>query len=416
MTIRFEQCDDATRSLLKGRDSVNRSRTDGGVGWRSRTSTALAALAVAGAAAPAATLDAPPPVAASDPEPAQPSPRSLDPSIVAAASERGAATLAGPVKAVASFEGTPGVGLRVTLRGDRSTGPNLKYRWLQTLGPAVILDEPAGAVASFQVPEAATSLGFLLMVGGDTGLDVAAVQIEVEGASPAADAGLMADAGDDLIGVVGRQVTLNGVRSHPRGTLAYRWIQVAGPAVGLKLEDRYIYTFVPPQPGLYRFALVVAADGAISQPDMVDVLVAAPPGTPAGGAPAPAPVRTTGELIPAALAELPGGADRAAELGTVFSNVVARMPLFESYAVLHQDLTRKLEEIVPAGAAERDRWNERLFSPLMARIVERMRVEGLDLASPGGLTAPLSEPHRHELAQLFQAIAEAFQAAPARQP
>jgi hypothetical protein len=372
----------------------------------------LAALAWAGAGRGAMAQDEPLPAE----DPASVVPRPIAPGTLAAASGRDEAGPAVPVQAVASFEGTPGVGLRVALRGDRSTGTNLKYRWLQTFGPPVQLDEPTGAVARFQVPEGAGTLGFLLMVAGDTGLDVAPVRIDVEGGSPDPGAGLLADAGDDQIGLVGRQVTLNGIRSQPREGLAYRWIQVAGPAVSLKLEDRYIYTFVPPSPGLYRFALVVAAEGAISRPDLVDVLVGAPPGTPAAAPAAAAPARTTHELVVTALAELPEGPQRAGALADIFASVAQRTPLFESYAVLHQDLTRKLEEVVPQEPAEREQWNERLFSPLMARIVERMRVEGLDLASPTGLTAPLDEPRKHELAELFGSIAEGFRAGSARQP
>ena len=82
-----------------------------------------------------------------------------------------------------------------------------------------------------------------------------------------------ADAGDDQVGLIGREITLNGMRSEPRGQLAYRWIQTGGPTVRLKIEDSYVYSFVPTVPGHYRFALVVAANGEISEPDEVSVTV-----------------------------------------------------------------------------------------------------------------------------------------------
>src|SRR5262245_25771347 len=55
-------------------------------------------------------------------------------------------------RAVASFEGTAAPGLRITLKADGSTSPGLHYRWLQTRGPAVTLDDPSGQVAHLIVP------------------------------------------------------------------------------------------------------------------------------------------------------------------------------------------------------------------------------------------------------------------------
>ncbi len=77
---------------------------------------------------------------------------------------------------------------------------------------------------------------------------------------------LRADAGDDQVGFVGRQMTLNGSRSEPRGKIGYRWLQLGGPDVKLKIEDGYIFTFVPSEPGIYRFALVVGEGGRILGP------------------------------------------------------------------------------------------------------------------------------------------------------
>ena len=63
------------------------------------------------------------------------------------------------------------------------------------------------------------------------------------------------------------------MRSEPRGQIAYRWVQTGGPIVRLKIEEGYVYSFVPTVPGIYRFALVVAASGEISEPDEVCVTV-----------------------------------------------------------------------------------------------------------------------------------------------
>lgn len=333
---------------------------------------------------------------------------------------------AAATRAVAAAEGVASPGLRLSLRGDRSTGAGLRYRWVQVRGEPVALDDPAAPVARFTVPAGAGTLAFLLVVSGPGGMDVAPVVIAVEGAAPGADAGLRADAGDDLIAIVGRQVTLNGIRSEPRGALAYRWIQVGGPPIALKLEDAYIYSFVPQAPGTYRFALVVAAEGAISEPDAVDVVVSsagASPGGPPAGAPAtppapappPGPVAaprtmSTAELASVGALSLEEGPDAAARLAVVYQAMAEKMSLYESYTMVAQELARRLEEVVPADAARRTAWNERLFVPLMNRTVERMRIEGLDLGVPASQSAPLTEGQKRELAQLFLAVAQGFRA------
>jgi len=76
--------------------------------------------------------------------------------------------------------------------------------------------------------------------------------------TPAPAPVLRADAGDDQIGLVGRQITLNGGRSGPRGAIGYRWIQLSGPEPTARGQDGYIFTFTPRAAGIYRFALLVA--------------------------------------------------------------------------------------------------------------------------------------------------------------
>src|SRR4051812_27750205 len=66
---------------------------------------------------------------------------------------------------------------------------------------------------------------------------------------------LRADAGDDQIGLVGRQITLNASRSEPRGEVGFRWVQVGGPTVPTPTEDGYILAFTPRVAGVYRFAV-----------------------------------------------------------------------------------------------------------------------------------------------------------------
>jgi hypothetical protein len=313
-------------------------------------------------------------------------------------------------RAVARLVGTAAPGLRVQLDGSGSTGRSLWYRWVQTQGPPTPLDADDGPTATLMVPAGAGSLAYLLLVGNGAGADVASLTVPVEsGGGSVRAGGLRADAGDDQIGQVGRQVTLNGLRSVPRGGLGYRWIQMAGPRVSLKIEDGHVFTFVPPANGLYQFALVVASGSEISQPDFVNVAVgvALPPPM---DEPAAAPVSLK-DLARATLAQLEGGPSAGDDLGVAFEEVAARMDLYSSYAELMVELTRRLEEIVPADAQRRSAWLERVFAPLTARVIDEMRSEGLDLSRPDGRAAEMTRPQRKVLAQQFQAIAAGFRSA-----
>jgi len=140
--------------------------------------------------------------------------------------------------------------------------------------------------------------------------------VPVEGRGKPVPTGMHADAGDDQYGVVGRQMTPQRRESVPREGIGYRWIQVAGPAVSLKIEDRYIYTFVPQEPGLYRFALVVASGDTISLPDTVDILVESDrPAQSASPVLAPPTLR---DLAATSLVRLDGGRDSSRALAKVF--------------------------------------------------------------------------------------------------
>lgn len=315
-------------------------------------------------------------------------------------------------RAVVRVEGTPAPGLQITLDAEGSEGEGLNYRWIQTDGPPVTLDDPQSRRARLTVPEGAGEIGFVLVVGNSAGIDSAAVSVPVElrGRQPV-DQDLQADAGDDQVGMVGRQVTLNGSRSEPRGRIGYRWVQMSGPRVRLKMEDGYIYSFVPTAPGLYRFALVVATGGRISEPDAVSVTVAAAlPSSPEGGAAGVRP-ETVEAIARSALASLDGGPAVADDLGDAFEAIAQRMDLYGSYAEAFQELSRRLDVIVPVEPARRDLWAGRIFAPLTARMIEAVRLEGLDLGQPAGQSAPLNENQRARLAEQFRSMSEGFRAA-----
>jgi hypothetical protein len=226
---------------------------------------------------------------------------------------------------------------------------------------------------------------------------------------------LKADAGDDQLAVVGRQVTLNGIRSTPRGKVGFRWIQVGGPKVLLKIEDRYIYTFVPHVTGTYRFVLVVAEGGEISEPSPVSVTaVATPPaatGTPTASAssePEPEPLEA---WMGKALATIDGGPSAAGKLAEAFDEVAGRLGLYRSYADAFSEMSRRLDEIVPEDPARRAPWLDRLFVPLSKRLVAAMLERGLDLRTPEGQGASWTDGQRDRLAELLRAMAAGCRAA-----
>lgn len=324
------------------------------------------------------------------------------------------AAVAQPPRAEARVEGGPQPGSTVLLRGDGSAGDRLRFRWLQTAGPKVRLATPEGPTASFVMPAEPGTLRFLLVVSGPGGSDTAEVGLGAAAGGGPRAGDLRADAGDDQIALIGRQVTLNGSRSEPAGRIGHRWIQTGGPAARLKVEDGAIFAFTPTAPGVYRFALVVATGSELSAPDEVIVTVGAgariggPAGVAASGErpePEPTPVQ---EVARAALASVRGGAEAAESLAGTFEATADRMDLYGSYSDAYSEMSRRLDDVLPADPTHRNVWVERLFGPLSARTVEAMRVEGLDLRQPEALAAALTTPQKAALAEHFRLIAEGF--------
>jgi hypothetical protein len=319
-------------------------------------------------------------------------------------------------QASAAVRGTAYPGGRLILTGEGSQGAGLRYRWVQTQGPKAVLESPDQPTTAVIVPElrGEGSLGFLLVVANAAGMDSAAVLIPLTGAAPeppkTAAAALQADAGDDQIALPGRQVTLNGIRSEPRGRIGYRWIQVGGPKIRLHLEDGYTYSFVPHLPGTYRFALVVASGSEVSEPDTVAVTVASL----AAAGPVPEPAAetsdTTQDLAQRLLASVRGGHEAAEALSEVFAAIADRMDLYQSYAEMYREISQRLETILPADPAQRTLWTDRVFTPLTARLVEKMVPEGLDLRRPESQSAELTLGQRARIAELFREVAEGFRA------
>ena len=230
-----------------------------------------------------------------------------------------------------------------------------------------------------------------------------------------ADVLLKADAGDDALGIAGKMVTLNGLRSAPRGKVGYRWIQLNGPSVALKLETGSIFAFVPPAPGIYRFALVVAADSDISEPDDVTVCVVAPDDKLAAifqNAPksADSPLSVE-EQTKNALRSIPNGPSLAAKLAETFEEVAKRVDLYATFGDAYGEVSRRLDAVIPVEDAARSVWTERLFNPLSAKLAEIMLSEGLDLRLESGQTATLTPAQKIRLAASYRAIARGFRSA-----
>jgi hypothetical protein len=322
-------------------------------------------------------------------------------------------TLASPggLKAVARSEGTPSPGLRVTLDGSASSGGRIWYRWLQTQGPKVAIDDPTRAEAHFVVPDEASVLGFVLVVGDASGVDARALTLEVEDPERDADnQALRADAGDEQSSKVGRKVVLNGVRSEPRGKIRFRWVQAGGPKATLRGGEGPTCSFVPSVPGTYQFALVVASSGGLmSEPSMLTVQVSGAPRAAVGSA--EAPPMAIDELARSSIGSIEGGVRYAEDLSKAFDTVADRIDSFKSYNDATAEMTRRLDAIVPRDKDRRAIWVEQLFSPLMSQIVAGLKDEGLDLTQPEAPAKPMTRPQRARLTEQLRYAAAGLRAA-----
>ncbi len=287
------------------------------------------------------------------------------------------------VRAVGRVEGVAAPGLRIKLSGRGSQGEGLRYLWVQTRGPEVKLERPDDAEISFIVPGEATELGFQLIVAGLGGVDRTAVEVPLQlHAKPSLPAVVVADAGDDQMAIVGHRVTLNGVRCRPREQLAYRWIYVSGPPIRDRSEEAWLCSFVPTAPGLHRFLLVVATDGVISKPDEVIVSVVADSDVPRELARPPRDLGATSRTRRRPLSKNRSNCSRngcwsrlsrkqrhARDLAGAFDAVADRLALYESYADLFSEISRRLDKILPTEPARREAWDQQVFEPLSDQIV-----------------------------------------------
>jgi hypothetical protein len=223
-----------------------------------------------------------------------------------------------------------------------------------------------------------------------------------------------AEAGPDLIGQVGQPVILNG-QATTGGLAGFRWIQTAGPPVRLRMEEGPRLVFLPEHEGMYRFALIVARNSRVSEPDEVVIHVRSsgerptlPPtaGTIRTGAgvehAGPGPLDLQ---IRDALLVIPDGARVAPTLAAAFTQAAERMDLYASYDEVLSELSRRIGPMLPDDPIRRQDWDIRLFQPLSIRLVASLREVDLDLTAPEGRQQPLTQPQRERLAGLFQSFA-----------
>ncbi len=332
----------------------------------------------------------------------------------------------------------------ITLRSGRAAAQALRCRWVQTEGRPIELEDADQPVARFVSPATDEALEFVLVAAGEGTIETESVVVrDVEervalldepeapatpptpSAESPVEPGLAADAGDDQVGLPGHRITLNAMRSRPQQGLIYRWFQAAGPPVRDAIADGYIYSFVPSVSGSYRFGLVVALGGEISEPDLVDLVVTSseagsspPAGLTALAAPTATPTAAqVAEECRRGLASLADGPARAEWLADAFLGVADRMGLYATYGDVYREIAHRLTGVVPEDEARRAEWLQRVFQPMSVRLVERLRAERLDLAAPGGQDQPLTESQRLALVEIYRAAAWGFrQAGPAMVP
>ena len=126
-----------------------------------------------------------------------------------------------------------------------------------------------------------------------------------------------------------------------------------------------------------------------------------------GSPPSRRPASPTQEVARAGLVAV-RGAEAAQDLARVFDDIADRMGLYRTYGEAFSEMSRRLEDYLPADPLRRQAWVERLFQPLSVRALEVLRAEGLELLQPGASDAALDEPQKAALAEQFQLIAEGF--------
>jgi hypothetical protein len=332
---------------------------------------------------------------------------------------------------------TPAVpGSRVTLEIDRGHAGWNHFYWAQIEGPPVKIEDPSAPSIRIVVPSGAERLGFLFVASNHDVVRVFRLTVPIQpgrstsppGNDPPRGRGratrlpgqLQANAGDDQVGLVGHRVTLNGTRSLPADDKAARWVQLSGPAVLAPEHQGLYYSFVPSTPGIYRFVLLVSADGEISDPDEVSVVVGSPPGTAPPATP-PAPYNTApggapnwatdpDQVLSTVLPNLPGSPRVAGDVADVLLAISDRTSLYSSFGELQSELSRRLDVVVPTDPGQRSSWIQNIFLPLTAVTANELLTAGVDIRYPQGVQQALTPAQQERIRVHLQKLAKAFRA------
>ena len=318
-------------------------------------------------------------------------------------------------------------GARMMLSMGQGAEQETRYRWVQTGGPRVAIDDPEKPSIQIDIPGGTEKLEFLVIAARPDVVRVVRVNVPLQGGAARASWGarpsgkIKADAGDDQIGLIGRRVTLNGSGSVPADGKNARWLQVGGPPVGAPQQQENFFSFVPGSPGLYRFLLIVAGEGEVSEPDEVSVLVGVPPaevgaaplqvGQVPAPAPAPPPVPAPDQILAGTLPRLPNGTRVASDVADVMEAISERAALYSSFAVLQAELSRRLDLVIPTDPAERAAWNQGVFTPLTAYTTGVLLEAGMDVRQSQGLQQSLTAVQQERVREHFQKLARVFRAA-----
>jgi hypothetical protein len=174
-----------------------------------------------------------------------------------------------------------GAGIRLAME---EPGSGVRsYRWQQTRGPSVSLENPRGAAASFVAPspgEGMETLAFDLTVEDEAGRQATeTVEITVVGENPPPTADAGPDQSVALPEEAGEEVTVTltaaGSTDSYIGIAGYGWRQVAGIPVTLEGEDIIRPEFTVPETASVGdrmiFELVVVDRAGLTDTDTVEI-------------------------------------------------------------------------------------------------------------------------------------------------
>jgi hypothetical protein len=331
---------------------------------------------------------------------------------------------------------TPGATVTLSLNFDPARWS--RFHWTQVEGAPVKIDNPSTPSIRVVIPPGDRPLEFVCVATNTDVIRVVRVLLPIQDGTtpPAAAQGtgaagpaapprgsgkLKADAGDDQAGLVGHRVTLNGSKSTASDEKGVRWVQLSGPVIVAPERQGRYFSFIPSAPGVYRFALLVAAGGEISEPDEVSVLVGLPPGAPATSASPFNPMATQpgappwavspDQILASTLPRLPGSTRVAGEVADVLESISERTNLYSSFGVLQSELSRRLDLVIPGDPAQRTSWIQDVFLPLTGVTANELLPTGIDIRVPQGVQQVLTPAQQGQIREHLQRLARAFRAA-----